>query len=325
MNRRDDIRSGYGFEAPRDSGPDASRVAGSAALTISRRRLLVAGAAATLLTACGSNKTPSAGPKPKIPDSLLSFFGGAGALRPGIPQRLTFGIGDSNGILVSDTKQHDLLFHLYDDHDRPVGPPTPTSSHSQGLPRAYYPVTATFPDAGNYHARTTYNGEAVDAAFEIDTVANVKLPELGDPMPVLTTPTASQTMGVDPICTQQPACPLHDVSLDRALQSHRPVALLVATPAYCQVAICGPVLDVLLSWRTKYGSQIDFIHAEVYANGAEAAKNLSSAQLSPTVTALHLPFEPCLVVANASGIVTDRLDTIFDRTEVEAALVRAVA
>ena len=50
-----------------------------------------------------------------------------------------------------------------------------------------------------------------------------------------------------PICTAEPRCPLHTTSLDAAVAAGGPVALLVSTPKFCQVAICGPVLDVLLT------------------------------------------------------------------------------
>src|SRR3546814_11078234 len=68
----------------------------------------------------------------------------------------------------------------------------------------------------------------------------------GDAIPAVATPPPTDARGVNPICTAEPACPLHDVSLADALGEGRPIALLVATPAFCQIAICGPVLDVLL-------------------------------------------------------------------------------
>ena len=47
----------------------------------------------------------------------------------------------------------------------------------------------------------------------------------------------------DPLCTQDPQCPLHSVSLDQVLGSGKPVAVMFATPARCQTQYCGPVLD----------------------------------------------------------------------------------
>ena len=69
----------------------------------------------------------------------------------------------------------------------------------------------------------------------------------------------------------------------------RPVALLVSTPKFCQVAICGPVLDVLLSQRGAF-PDVRMIHAEVYTD--ETIETLA-----PVIDALGMTYEPGLFVA----------------------------
>src|SRR3546814_12918171 len=83
-------------------------------------------------------------------------------------------------------------------------------------------------------------------AIMIDQVADLSVVKPGDAIPAVATPTPTDARGVNPICTAEPACPLHDVSLADALGEGRPIALLVATPAFCQIAICRPVLALLL-------------------------------------------------------------------------------
>src|SRR5438132_1411319 len=79
------------------------------------------------------------------------------------------------------------------------------------------------------------------------------------------TPTTANHLGVNPICTHDPVCPFHSVSLDQAIGGTRPIALLVSTPAFCQVAICGPVLDLFIKRKATFAAQgITVIHAEVY-------------------------------------------------------------
>ena len=90
----------------------------------------------------------------------------------------------------------------------------------------------------------------------------------GAAMPAIVTPTADDAPGVDPICTNDPVCPLHDLTVAEALDEGRPLALLVATPAFCQIAICGPVLDVLLAVADDH-PDVTFLHAEVYAHPHE--------------------------------------------------------
>ena len=121
--------------------------------------------------------------------------------------------------------------------------------YADGLPRAYFPLRVTIDEPGIYTARTEIDGAATEMAFQVDSPDDVKVIQPGAAMPSLETPTTTDARGVDPVCTSEPACPLHDVTLAEALAEGAPVALLVATPAFCQIAICGPVLDVLLDVR----------------------------------------------------------------------------
>ena len=91
----------------------------------------------------------------------------------------------------------------------------------------------------------------------------------------------------------------------------KPIVLLVSTPAFCQVAICGPVLDLLVERQAALEEQgLAVIHAEVYTDDTAKAT-------APTVDALGLTYEPALFLAAPDGTVTDRLDAIFDATELD--------
>jgi hypothetical protein len=131
-------------------------------------------------------------------------------------------------------------------------------------------------------------------------------------MPALQTPTTQDHRGVDPICTRDPACPLHEISLDAALQSGKPVAFIVSTPKYCQVAICGPVLDVLLGLRDA-NPNVTMIHAEVWTDDTTTTP-------APAVRDLNLSYEPVLFLVGADGMIRQRVDLIFDTAEASAAV-----
>ncbi|MFM8906883.1 MAG: hypothetical protein ACKOIZ_04595, partial [Actinomycetota bacterium] len=51
-----------------------------------------------------------------------------------------------------------------------------------------------------------------------------------------------------------------------------------------------------------------FIHAEVYADR-------DATQVAPVVTALGMNYEPALFVTDSRGVVTARLDAVFDEVE----------
>jgi hypothetical protein len=292
---------------------------------ITRRRLLAGGGAtalAVLLAACGDDGADATGPTSTTTTSgargsgslaLAQFFGGP-IFVAGKPLRAPFGVADADGLLSVDDTPARLDVQLVGPDGADLGAPVDVERRSEGLPRAYYPQVATLPDPGIYTARTEIEGSPAEMSFQVFDAAEVKVIQPGAAMPALETPTVADAHGVNPICTRDPVCPLHDITAAEALAEGTPLALLVSTPAFCQLAICGPVLDVLLR-ATDAHPAIKFLHSEVYA---DPAKDLTT--YAPAIAPLGLHFEPCLVLVDGSGTVVDRVDTIYDATELDERL-----
>lgn len=122
------------------------------------------------------------------------------------------------------------------------------------------------------------------------------------------TPTIDDHMGVFDICTQDPQCGMHEISLDDALATGQPVAVMFATPQFCQTAVCGPSvlnLDVLRE-EGDWGDTI-FIHSEIFAEEPTGA-DVASTPLVPAVQAWGLPTEPWFFTIGADGVIVGRLD-----------------
>ena len=66
--------------------------------------------------------------------------------------------------------------------------------------------------------------------------------------------------------------------------------------------------------RDRYPG-ITMVHAEVF----ESLKG-PEGPTTATVDAMGLTFEPSLFFVGADGVVTERLDIVFDRTEIAAGL-----
>ncbi len=294
------------------------------------RRTLLAGAAGVagvaLLAACGSNGDSGDGESSDGGDSgtdvrsvnLGAVFPLDGLIVTGSPQRLPFIVIDAEGAPLDDGPTS-LEFVVTDLDGNPVGDPVTVERRNQGIPTAYYPLIFEIPEPGTYQATTTVDGEElVPRAFSVVEPSAVDVPQPGQPMIPVDTPTTADPRGVDPLCTRDPECDLHVETLTAVLDAGRPTALLIATPAYCQTAICGPVLDVLLSQQTEF-PEVSMVHAEVYKD-PEAVDNIADATLAPVVDAYHLGYEPALFLANSDGTIAVRLDTIFDESEVNEAL-----
>ena len=186
------------------------------------------------------------------------------------------------------------------------------AKRSEGLPHAYWSFLADMSTTGIYTLQV--DGAAPQgAAFQVSDPSTVPIPLVGEPLPPFDTPTVDDAAGVDPICTQVPPCPLHDISLADALTDGKPVAYLIGTPAYCQTGVCGPILDLLLELREDFGEEMTFIHAEVYADD-------TLKETAPAVQAYELDFEPLLFVTDATGNLVARLDAVFDKSEMRDAI-----
>ena len=95
----------------------------------------------------------------------------------------------------------------------------------------------------------------------------------------------------------------------------------MATPALCQTAYCGPVVDTLMAEAPAFES-VAAIHLEFWANADEVAGNYSDPRLrlAPQVEALGLTFEPSLILVDRAGTIVDRIDNVFDADELRAGL-----
>jgi hypothetical protein len=291
--------------------------------------VLVGGAgllAGGLLAACGGDDDPGADGTTTTGaggTSLVAFFDANSTIVAGSEQRLTFGVGNRDGALIKNSPTS-LRMEVRDAAGKVVGRPQQVDRHDQGLPRGYYPLRFSPPAPGAYEVRTELGGRAATASFQAGTLNDVRVPGPGASMPDLHTPTTADPRDVDPICTREPACPLHAVDLADARTTGKPIALLVATPAYCQVAICGPVLDVLLDAAKPFGEDLIGIHVEVYRSAKEFEADPGKARLAPALDGLNLTFEPCLFVIGADGRIVKRLDTIFDAVELRQELTAVI-
>lgn len=274
------------------------------------------------LAACGSSEDEGAGPV-KVDQPSEEETPEASGPSP-------FNLVVASYVHVAGADQRVTLAFLNQEGTGPVKPEGPvkvsidgqevdSELHADGsLELPYLLVRHRFDKPGFATVNATYKGTKTEAAIEVKDPAKVKVPLVGQPLPSVPTPTVADPGGVDPICTRDPMCPLHEVSLDAALAEKRPVALLFATPARCQSRLCGPVLDNLLAHHEAFAGRVRFVHVEIYASR-------TGNTLTPPMKAYGLTQEPFLFMAGADGVIRERLDNAFDRTEAGQALERLVA
>lgn len=288
---------------------------------LNRREFLLAGAGVVLLAACGKSGDDEPGAvKVTEPDEEPGAQAGAGVVNLVV----------ASYVHVAGAEQRLALAFLNEEGTGPVmpegpvdvtidGTPVEPELHADGsLELPYLLVRHRFEKPGFSTVNTTYKGIKSKAAIEVLEPGAAKAPLVGQPLPIVATPTTTDARGVDPICTHDPVCPLHEVSVDAALAEKRPLAVLIATPARCQSRLCGPVLDNLLVHHEAFSDRVRFVHVEVYASRTGDA-------LAPAMKTLNLTQEPFLFLAGADGVIRERIDNAYDRTEAKQALERLVS
>ena len=304
------------------ASPDA------APFRVSRRLLLGGAAASAFLVACGSSDGESSSADADAGDPAGSTAPGIAfgtyvlaqrfpqnVQEPGL-QRLPISLATADGRIVSDGP--DTLNASVDDADgNPLG--IDISAVRRDLESGpYYSFRVPIETPGIYYLMVE-GGPEGGAAFQVMEPGSVPVPGPGDSMPPFDTPTVDDGRGVDPICTREPEpCPFHDVTLTDALLSGKPVAYLVGTPAFCQTGTCAPALESMIDIQDRFGETFTWVHAEVYTDNTATTP-------APAVDAASLTFEPSLFVIAPDGTVIERLDAIWDQTELVEVLERASA
>jgi hypothetical protein len=102
------------------------------------------------------------------------------------------------------------------------------------------------------------------------------------------------------------------MTLTQALASGKPVAYMVGTPGHCVTGTCAPALEFLVKSHARLGDAVAMVHADVYADDA-------GTQVAPAVSALGLAYEPVLYLVKG-GLVQDRIDVIWDQSELDERL-----
>ena len=288
---------------------------------LSRRALLLAGAGGLVAAACGQGE-PSTGRTTTTSGAGRAGLSLAQVFYPeqpaGVEVRLPLALADAQGAPLDDGPA-ELAVRVGPGADR-LGEPTTLRRHDNGVPRAYYPLTTTFTEPGTWRLATEVGGEPAHLDVRVLDRSQVPVvPAVGEGLISVPTPTVEDPRGVEPICTAEPACPLHTTSLDSAIGGDRAIAMLIASPAFCQTAICGPVLDLLVARQPDVADTVTMIHVEVYPNRGSAGRTVTDA-----VRAYGLAWEPSLFLARPDGTITARLDYTYDADELDQALAELV-
>ncbi len=288
-------------------------------MSMSRRNLFAGAGALFVVASCGDDSkagsdsstgdSVSDEPDPGTTGFTIAQRYPSNTFVPG-KVRLPISLADKGTLLSKDVPSL-VTGGVLDGNDQQIATVT-APIHSTDLVIPYWAINVQIDQPGTYTLRLD-GDDGFGAAFLVTDPAQVTVPYIGSVIQPFDTPTVDDHRGVEPYCSLTPnPCPLHDVTLTQALASAKPVAYMIGTPAHCQTGTCAPSLEFLVKAHARLGDAIVMVHADVYADDAATT-------VAPAVNALGLEYEPVLYLIT-DGVVKDRVDVIWDQSELDERL-----
>ena len=193
--------------------------------------------------------------------------------------------------------------------------------------RGLYSTKLTFDRPGAWAIEAAVPGDdgAPDLArLFFDVPERTRAPSVGTPA----VPSANKTVADVERLSQLTTGSLRDedlyqITIADAAESGLPTVIVMASPAFCINAVCGPQVEVLQQLKDEFAGQANFIHVDYYDNPEEIQGDLSRAVLSPAVVEWNLPSAEWSFVLDNAGIVSARFEGFAPIEELRQAL-RAV-
>jgi hypothetical protein len=261
------------------------------------------------------------------------------------PQRVQVGIfaSDGEGVRVVTGGTIDLSFEYLgsDGSGEPtVGPsatadfiPVPGSEPAGDLPTlsagngVYEAEDVVFDQPGIWRvsiiAEIDNVGRQVTASFPVTEGSPIPAP--GDPAPRtenLTNDSKVRTGAIDSMAdggSEIPDPELHAWTIADAIDQGRPMLVLFGTPAYCTSRFCGPEVTELRRLAAEYPDRAVYIHIEIWKNYRAEPQVINEGAADWLYRDGNMT-EPWLYLIGADGIIVDRWGSLFDTSEVAAAL-----
>ncbi len=239
--------------------------------------------------------------------------------------RIAFALTSQTGLVdaLSATVQS-----FYDPQTDSLGEPAQTALaifHPFPLvERGLYVTKLTFDRPGSWAIQATALGDdgAPKRARLFFTVPEkTRTPAVGEPA----VPSRSKTIQDVERLSQLTTGSLQDedlyqISIADAIESGLPTIIVMASPAFCTNAVCGPQVEVLIDLKNEFSDQANFIHVDYYDNPEEIQGDLGRAALSPVAREWRLPSTEWSFVIDGDGVISGRFEGFTPLEELRQAL-----
>ena len=194
--------------------------------------------------------------------------------------------------------------------------------------RGLYVTNLTFDQPGRWAMQATVPGDdglPKKAALFFEVLDETSAPGVGDPAIPSRSKTIQDVDGLSQLTTGSLQDEdLYRISIADAIESGLPTVGVMASPAFCINAVCGPQVDVLRDLKDEFPGQANFIHVDYYENPHEIQGDLSRAILSSVAREWRLPSAEWSFVIDREGVITGRFEGFTPLEELRQALKKAL-
>ncbi len=194
--------------------------------------------------------------------------------------------------------------------------------------RGSYTTQLTFDAAGRWQIDVTVMDESghsrsAQLSFQVEEVTTA--PDVGKVAPPSENKTLADVEEMSELTTGSLRDPdLYRITIADAIDSGMPTVVVMASPAFCINAVCGPQVEVLQQLKDKYRGRANFIHVDLYDNPDEIQGDLSRARISPTVLEWRLPSAEWSFVIDRNRKIAARFESFATFDELDQALGRVL-
>jgi hypothetical protein len=310
---------------------------------VRRSTLLTLPLVVLTLAACGGGTPAAANPASTLPPASAPAASSPVAAKPNIlpifisseiiagRNRFLFSLTDAaNKLVAAPTVPVKLeFFDVAADEQKVVS--TADARFIWAVPdlKGLYAADVEFPTAGRWGVRFTAtfpDGRTEQVRADFDVAEAGSTLAIGAPAVSVDTPTAVDVGGdLAKVSTDQKPDPaFYRTSVADALAAKQPFVLVFATPAFCQTAMCGPMLENVKSAAAAYPT-LTFINAEPYKMAFTEGRlqpvlDGGNLQAAAWTDAWGLRTEPWIFVVDGNGKVAAKFEAAVGADELRAAL-----
>ena len=194
--------------------------------------------------------------------------------------------------------------------------------------RGLYVTKLNFERPGGWTIRATVLGDdglPKKATLSFDVPDETHAPSVGDPAIPSLSKTVRDVERLSQLTTgSMQDEDLYQVSIADAMESGLPTVIVMASPAFCTNAVCGPQVEVLRDLKNEFPDEANFIHVDYYDNPDEIQGDLGRAVLSPVAREWNIPSTEWSFVIDRDGTVAGRFEGFTPLEELRQALKRVL-